>query len=62
MRNYNAAATPLEIGAKLKKETTDKFVSVTLYKQIIGSLKYLCNTRPYISQSVGLLSRFMEKP
>ena len=62
MSNCNAAATPLETGAKLKKETDDKFVSATLYKQIIGSLRYLCNTRPDICQSVGLLSRFMEKP
>ncbi|XP_050883926.1 secreted RxLR effector protein 161-like [Lathyrus oleraceus] len=62
MSNYNAAATPLETGAKLKKETYDKFLSVTLYKQIIGSLRYLCNARPNICQSVELLNRIMEKP
>lgn len=61
MRNCNATITLLETGAKLKKETNDEFVSATLYKQIIGSLRYLCNTIPDIYQSVGLLSRFMEK-
>lgn len=62
MNKCNAAARPLEIRAKLRKETNDEFLSVTFYKQIIGSLRYLCNTRPYICQSVGLLSRFMDKP
>lgn len=32
MRNCNAAATPLETGAKLRKETNDEFASETLYK------------------------------
>ena len=62
MRNCNEVVTLLKTGSKLKKETNDEFVSSTLYKQIIGSLRYLCNTRPDICQSVELLSRFMEKP
>lgn len=62
MSNYNAVITPLETRAKLRKETNDELVSVTLYKQIIVSLRYLCNTRPDICESVGLLNIFMEKP
>ena len=31
-------------------------------KQIVGSLRYLCNTRPDIAYCVGLINRFMEKP
>lgn len=62
MSNCNAATTPLETGAKLKKETYDKFLSVTMYKQIIGSLRYFCNTRPDICRTAGLFSRFMHKP
>lgn len=62
MRNCNATITPLKTGAKLRKETYDEFVSATMYKQIIGSLRYLCTTRPDIRQSVRLLRRFMEKP
>ncbi|CAI8593906.1 unnamed protein product [Vicia faba] len=61
MSNCNAVATLLETEGKLKRETNDEFVSSTLYKQIIGSSRYLCNTRPDICQSFGLLSRFMEK-
>lgn len=62
MRNYNSVATPLETGAKLRKETNDEVFSVTLYKQISGSLRYIFNTRSDICQSVILLSRFIEKP
>lgn len=62
MSNYNAVAMPLEIGEKLKKEIDDEFVSATLYKQIIGCLRYLCNNRSDICQSFGLFSRSVEKP
>lgn len=41
MNNYNAAGTPLDTGEKLKRETNNEFVNATLYKQIIGSLRYL---------------------
>ncbi|XP_050909995.1 secreted RxLR effector protein 161-like [Lathyrus oleraceus] len=62
MSNCNAVVTPLEIGEKLRKESNDEFVSATLCKQIIESLRYLCNIKPDICQSVRLLSMFMEKP
>ncbi|XP_050890987.1 secreted RxLR effector protein 161-like [Lathyrus oleraceus] len=62
MSNCNATPTPLETGAKLKKKINDKLASTIFYKQIIGSLMYLCNTKPKICQSIRLLSRFMEKP
>ncbi|XP_058734076.1 secreted RxLR effector protein 161-like [Vicia villosa] len=62
MSNCNVASTPLKTREKLRKEIDDEFVSVKLYKEIIGSLRYICNTRPYICQSVRLLSRFIEKP
>lgn len=43
MSNCNTTATPLKTGAKLKKEAENKFVCATLYKQIIRSLRYVCN-------------------
>lgn len=33
-----------------------------MYKKIIGSLRYLCNTRLDLAYSVGLLSRFIQEP
>ncbi|GAU25658.1 hypothetical protein TSUD_265850 [Trifolium subterraneum] len=62
MVNCNTTITPMETGSKLSKSSTDELVDATLYKQIIGPLRYLCNIRPDISHSVGLVSRFMEQP
>jgi hypothetical protein len=37
-------------------------VDVTLYRSIVGSLRYLVHSRPDIAFAVGYVSRFMEKP
>lgn len=37
-------------------------MDATLYKSIIGGLRYLVHTRPDISYSVGVISRYMERP
>lgn len=48
MSKCNAVVTSLDTGAKFRKDTNEEFVSATLYKQITGSLRYICNTRPNI--------------
>jgi len=47
---------------KLSLENDEKEVDPTLFKQIVGSLRYLCHTRPDIAYGVGLISRYMVKP
>lgn len=48
---------------KLKETTTEsEFADPTLYRQIIGSLMYLVNTRPDICNAVNALSQFMCEP
>jgi len=47
---------------KLIKELYQKFVYAMLYKQLIGSLRYICNSKPDINYGVGLVSRFMTNP
>ncbi|XP_060183299.1 uncharacterized mitochondrial protein AtMg00810-like [Lycium barbarum] len=37
-------------------------VDASLYKSVVGSLQYLCLTRPDISHAVNLLSQFMQAP
>jgi hypothetical protein len=32
------------------------------YRSIIGSLRYIVNTRPNLAYSVGVVSRYMEAP
>jgi hypothetical protein len=44
------------------KEGEGVFLDSTKYRSIIGSLRYLVNTRPDIAYSVGVLSRSMEAP
>jgi hypothetical protein len=52
----------MECRLKLGKNNAGAAVDATLYRSIIGSLRYLVNTRPDISCAVGILSRFMESP
>jgi hypothetical protein len=47
---------------KLKKESSMKKVDPTEYRSLVGSLRYLVNTRPDLAFSVGYVSRYMEEP
>ncbi|GJV87503.1 hypothetical protein Tco_1531441 [Tanacetum coccineum] len=49
-------------GTKLVKVEDGNSVDATYYRSLIGSLRYLLHTRPDLSYSVGLLSRFMQDP
>ena len=60
---------PIQPGHKLTTELTDeteclrKHVDATKYRKVIGSLIYLMTcTRPDISYSVSILSRFLQEP
>ena len=58
----NPSATPMETKLKLLKEGSTPSVDATEYRSLIGSLRYLCNSRPDLAYSVGYLSRFLESP
>ncbi|GAU30980.1 hypothetical protein TSUD_104940 [Trifolium subterraneum] len=62
MDQCNPALTPSEPRLQLSKESEEKDVDSTEYRRLIGSLRYLCNTRPAIAYSVGIVSRYMERP
>ena len=53
---------PMEVNAKLLVEDTSPLADIGSYQKLIGSLIYLCNTRPDIAFSLGVLSRFSNKP
>ncbi|RDX58041.1 Copia protein, partial [Mucuna pruriens] len=59
MLDCNSAQTPVDCGIKLEKNKSDRSIDATLYKQIVGSLRFLCRIRPNIAYGVGLISRFM---
>ena len=47
---------------KLLNDDSSKRIDVTLYRQIIGSLMYLTNTRPDICFFMNTLSQYMVEP
>jgi hypothetical protein len=51
--------TPMETNLKLLVDTSSELVDATLYKQIIGSLMYLTNTRPDICFAVNTLIQYL---
>jgi hypothetical protein len=54
--------SPMEMKLKLLVDTSSDLIDATLYRQIIGSLMYLKNTRPNICFSVNTLSQFLVEP
>ncbi|GJX98707.1 ribonuclease H-like domain, reverse transcriptase, RNA-dependent DNA polymerase [Tanacetum coccineum] len=62
MIDCNETLIPMDPGTRLTKITEGTMVDSTEYRSIIGCLRYLLHTRPDLSYSVGLLSRFMQEP
>jgi hypothetical protein len=62
MKDCNPVSTPMEPGSKLSKFDGGERVEASKFRSLVGSLRYLTCTRPDISLSVGIVSRFMEEP
>jgi hypothetical protein len=58
----NPTCIPMEPRLKLPKNSDRLVVASTLYRSLVGSLRYLVHTRPDIAFAVGYVSRFMETP
>jgi hypothetical protein len=54
--------TPMETKLKLLVDTLLELIDATLYRQIIGSLMYLTNTRLDICFAMNTLSQFLVEP
>ena len=62
MKNCNSCDTPMECRLKLCKLKGEDVVDPTAYRSLIGSLRYIVNTRPDLAYAVGVVSRYMEAP
>jgi len=62
MNNCNPVSTLVECGIKLSKHEEGERVDPTIFRSLVGSLRYLTCTRPDILYGVGLVSRYMESP
>ena len=54
--------SPMVSNLKLLQDTTSEIVDSTLYRQIVGSLMYLTNTRLDICFDVNTLSQHLQQP
>lgn len=62
MSKCNPTQTPMEFGLSLSKSLEEKEIDATSFRRNISCLRYLLHTRPDLSFSVGVLSRFMHSP
>ncbi|XP_074362729.1 secreted RxLR effector protein 161-like [Apium graveolens] len=46
----------------ITRDESGKVVDATMYRSLVGGLRYLVNPRPDIEFSVGMVSRYMERP
>jgi hypothetical protein len=46
MTRCNPCHVPMEVHLKMSKQSTQPLMNATSYQSIIGSLRYLVNTRP----------------
>jgi hypothetical protein len=62
MAGCKTVATPMEERIKLSRASTAAKIDASLYRSIVGGLRWLTHTRPDIAFAVGYVSRFMEDP
>ena len=62
MGDCRPMSTPMITNRKKLHASETELVDPTLYRQLIGSLMYLVNTRPEICFAVNSLSQFMVEP
>jgi hypothetical protein len=62
MIDYKSMTTPMMTNLKLLSDSSSDLVDPTMYRQFIGSLMYLVNTRPNICFVVTTLSQYMVEP
>lgn len=62
MTNCEVAATPMNINEKLQREDGTERANPRLFRSLVGGLNYLTHSRPDISFSVSVVSRFLHSP
>nr|GEX08177.1 retrovirus-related Pol polyprotein from transposon TNT 1-94 [Tanacetum cinerariifolium] len=60
MEDCNPVVTPMKLGSKLSEFEGGEPGDAEKYRSLVGSLRYITSTRPDLSYSAGVISRFME--
>ncbi|PNX81186.1 hypothetical protein L195_g037203 [Trifolium pratense] len=59
MNGCNSLSNPSETNSKFDECTNEEKVDPTMFRQMVGSLRYVYNSRPNICYAVIVISRFM---
>lgn len=59
---YEEEATPMNTDEKLQREDGNENADPRYFRSLIGGLNYLTHTRPDISFTVSVVSRYMHSP
>ncbi|XP_050918539.1 secreted RxLR effector protein 161-like [Lathyrus oleraceus] len=62
MNSCNSISNSSETNSKIDECSEEERVDPTVFRQMVGSLRYLCNSRPYICYSVSVIRKFMHDP
>ncbi|XP_019416380.1 PREDICTED: uncharacterized protein LOC109327666 [Lupinus angustifolius] len=62
IQNCKPASTPVEANMKINETSLENHADTTLYRQIVGCLRFICHSRPEITYVVGVISKYMAKP
>jgi hypothetical protein len=58
----NSRQTPMETRLKLSKSSSEALVDATVFRSLVGNLRYLVNTWPDIAFVMGYVSKFLSEP
>ncbi|GKC20504.1 uncharacterized mitochondrial protein-like protein [Tanacetum coccineum] len=62
MEDCKPSLCPMEPGLKLSKAQDEPEVEATQYRKMVSCLRYLLHTRPSLTYSIGVVSRYMQSP
>jgi len=62
MKSCNTISNPSETNSKLDECFKEENVDSIMFRQIVRSLRYLCNSRRDICYSVSVISKLMHDP
>lgn len=62
MLECNPTTYPMDPKLQITSDDKGEAVDATNFKSLVGGLRYLVHTRPDIAFSVGIVSRYMERP
>lgn len=61
-KDCNPTKYPMDPKEQISNDEKEKPGDETKYQSMVGGLRYLVQTRPYIAYAVGIVSKYMERP